>query len=177
MKPLETYLHLIFSPYGFLEMKDLMNILNNVSGKQLFNDQYRIIKSRKQLFLIRNTIISEEKIFLEKEKFDQKTLNLKDFVRNLPFYHQTEIEVDTEKLIFPLVLRKKKKGDFFFPFGMKGKKKVSKFFKDEKLSLHQKEQVWLLENGDGKLIWIVGLRLDDRFKLSKNTQKVSKISI
>lgn len=177
LEPLETYLYLIFSPYGFSVVKDLIDVLNNVSGKQLFSDQYRIIKSRKQLFLIQNKVISEEEISIEKEKFHQNNLNLKNIIGNLSFYSQKEIEVDWEKLIFPLKLRRRKKGDFFFPFGMKGKKKVNKFFKDEKLSLHQKEQVWLLENGDEKLIWIVGFRLDDRFKLKKNTEKISIIRI
>lgn len=177
LKPLETYLHLIFNPYGFSEIKDLVNILNNVSGKQLFNDQYRIIKSRNELFLIQNNTFVEEEIILEKEKFDQNNFNLRGIVSNRSFYDHTEIEVDTKKLIFPLKLRKKKKGDFFFPLGMKGKKKLSKFFKDEKLAAHQKEQVWLLENGDGKLIWIVGLRMDDRFKLIESTQNISRIRL
>ncbi len=177
LEPLETYLHLIFNPYGFSETKNLIHILQNSSGKQLFNDQYRLIKSRKQLFLIQNKTIQEEEIELEKEKFDQNNLDLKEIIRPLPFAYETEVKIDAEKLIFPLKLRRKRKGDFFVPLGMKGKKKVSKFFKDEKLSLHQKEQAWLLENGDGKLIWIVGLRLDGRFKIEENTKKIITISI
>ncbi|MFV0531243.1 MAG: tRNA lysidine(34) synthetase TilS [Flavobacteriales bacterium] len=177
LNPLETYLHLIFSPYGFLETKDLVNVLKSTSGKQLFNHQYRIIKNREQLFLIQNTRIEQDDIELQEERFVKNGLNLNEILGDSSFNNQTEVRVDTEKLIFPLRLRRKKKGDIFIPLGMKGKKKVSKFFKDEKLSIHQKERVWLLENGDGKLIWIVGLRLDDRFKVSENTKKISIIRI
>ncbi len=87
------------------------------------------------------------------------------------------IFVNSNLLQWPLVLRRKKIGDVFRPFGMGGMKKVSKFFKDEKLSKIQKENTWILENGDGKIIWIVGLRADDRFKITNANQKNYKISL
>ena len=76
-----------------------------------------------------------------------------------------------------MVLRRKQTGDYFQPFGMNGVKKVSKFFKDEKLSKIQKDNTWILENGDGKIIWIVGLRADDRFKITSNNQQNYKITL
>jgi len=78
-------------------------------------------------------------------------------------------------LKYPLTVRKWEKGDYFYPFGMTGKKKVSKFFKDEKLSLPEKEQVWLLCSNN-QIIWVIGLRADNRFKVTTDTNHILKIS-
>ena len=81
---------------------------------------------------------------------------------------------DAGKIDFPLVLRKWQAGDTFIPFGMKGQKKLSDFFIDSKLSRFEKEQVWILEN-KGRICWIVGKRMDNRFKISRKTSKIIKI--
>ena len=87
------------------------------------------------------------------------------------------IFVDENKLEYPLVLRRWKTGDIFQPFGMGGKsKKVSKFFKDEKLSLIEKEKTWVLFSGN-QIIWIVGIRQDERFKIEKTTKNRLKIQL
>jgi tRNA(Ile)-lysidine synthase len=83
--------------------------------------------------------------------------------------------LDKEKLNFPLVLRNWINGDYFYPFGMKGKKKVSKFFKDEKMDLVSKEKQWLLCS-DNKIVWVVGKRADERFKVDDSTRKILKIT-
>jgi tRNA(Ile)-lysidine synthase len=76
-----------------------------------------------------------------------------------------------------LVLRHWKEGDSFFPFGMGGKsKKVSKFFKDEKLSLIEKENTWLLCS-DNQIVWIIGIRADERFKIENTTKNRLKIQL
>ena len=75
---------------------------------------------------------------------------------------------------FPLVLRKWKKGDVFFPFGMKGKKTVSKYYKDEKMSFFDKQNQWLLCNND-EIVWVVGKRPDRRF--FKNNNASLKIEV
>lgn len=72
-------------------------------------------------------------------------------------------------------VRKCEKGDYFYPVGMRGKKKVSKFFIDDKMSLIEKEQTWLLCTKDNKIIWIIGKRLDDRFKITDKTVEILKI--
>ncbi len=87
----------------------------------------------------------------------------------------TTIFVDTDKLKYPLKLRKWREGDIFQPFGMKGKKKLSKFFKDEKLSLVAKEKIWILSS-DEQIVWIIGYRADDRFKVTSQTTNILKIS-
>jgi tRNA(Ile)-lysidine synthase len=90
--------------------------------------------------------------------------------------NSNSIFVYEEKLLFPLVLRRWQEGDFFYPAGMLGKKKVSKYFKDEKLSLIEKSNQWLLCS-DNQIIWIVGMRQDERFKATSNTTKILKITI
>ncbi len=170
LNPLKTYLHLIFKKYGFNETKDLINLLNNISGKQLFNEKYRIVKSRDKLFLFENIKLIEDKILIYKNDFESNNLDLNKFIEKLDFYKSHEIKIDKDKLVYPLRLRKKKEGDVFFPNGMKGSKKVSKYFKDEKLAVHQKEKIWLLENGDHKIIWVVGLRQDERFKIEEENK-------
>src|SRR6185312_6748673 len=87
------------------------------------------------------------------------------------------IFVDAEKIRFPLVLRKWNEGDVFQPFGMQGKsKKVSKLFKDEKLSLIEKEKTWILCS-DNQIVWVVGIRQDERFKIENTTNKILKIKL
>ena len=82
--------------------------------------------------------------------------------------------LDADKLKYPLIIRKKEEGDYFYPLGMKGKKKLSKYFKDEKLSLIDKENIWLLCSGND-VVWIIGRRLDDRYKVTENTKQILKI--
>lgn len=174
------YLLQILKRYGFSSIDEIEKICISDAGKVLKNEQYTILKDRKKL------IVFEEKSVL-KHVFYIKS---KDDVLNLPlFINISEVEteefntdkrtifVNSNLLKWPLVLRRKKTGDYFQPFGMNGIKKVSKFFKDEKLSKIQKDNTWILENGDGKIIWIVGLRADDRFKITSNNQKNYKITL
>ena len=80
-------------------------------------------------------------------------------------------QLDFDKLQFPLTLRHWKKGDFFVPFGQRGKQKLSDFFINQKLSRFEKEQIWLLCSGDD-IVWIVGHRIDDRYKITSKTKQV-----
>jgi tRNA(Ile)-lysidine synthase len=82
--------------------------------------------------------------------------------------------VDKETLKYPLLLRKWQKGDYFYPLGMGGSKKLSKYFKDEKVDVIAKERQWLLCS-DNKIVWVVGKRADDRFKITEKTKDILKI--
>ena len=86
------------------------------------------------------------------------------------------IFVDREKLKYPLSVRKWQEGDYFYPFGMKGKKKLSKYLKDEKLSIIDKEHIWVLCSGKD-IVWVVGKRADDRFKVTETSSQILKIKL
>ncbi|WP_185859498.1 tRNA lysidine(34) synthetase TilS [Blattabacterium cuenoti] len=180
LKPLSFYLFKLFSQYGFDDVKSLKSLIYAQSGKQLISKKYRIIKNRNNWILISNELLSENK---------NKTYVIQDFKNvclpiDIKFFFNPKKEdrkkmflVDFEKIQFPLLLRTWKKGDFFFPFKMKGKKKLSKYYKEKKFSLLEKEQTWLLINGNGYIILIVGNRLDDRFKITEKTKKILGIKI
>jgi len=175
----ETILREKLLPYNFRNIDDILSGLTANSGKEYLSDTHRIIKDRDRLILeeihenLDNEIIIDEKtiqffsplhiLFNTTEEFNEN-LNL-----NLA-------QLDKEKLSFPLKLRKWKTGDFFYPQGMKGKKKLSKYYKDEKYSLADKENQWLLVSGEN-IVWILGKRIDDRYKVTENTKQIYTVLI
>lgn len=174
-----TVLFEILKDYNFSGkiIKDVMRSLGGLSGKYFISDTHKLIKDRNHLIiyslekeLTTTCEISEsikEPIELTLEYFDISSYEImKD--RKVACF-------DADKLKMPLKLRKWKEGDIFYPFGMKGKKKkVSDYFSDNKFSIKDKEDCWLLES-DGDIIWIVSHRTDERFKLSKKTKRVLQI--
>lgn len=183
LQPLSFYLFKLFSPYGFYNVKSLKNLIYAQSGKQLISKKYRIIKNRNDWILVYRKFLSENKTYAipDIRNVVQTPLPIDmKFLLN-PKKEDQEKEkmflIDFDKIQFPLLLRTWRKGDFFFPFKMKGKKKLSKYYKEKKFSLLEKEQTWLLINGNGDIILVVGNRLDDRFKITKKTKKILGIKI
>lgn len=188
----KIYLFEILKEYGFTEWNDVADLLECQSGKQVFSKTHRLLKDREVLILseilqqeeierfeiFENTSEINVPIALKFETvaipFDTKNHQNK-VLEELIFDDKNTISIDFDNIEFPLILRKRQKGDFFFPIGLNGKKKVSKFFKDEKLSLIDKENAWLLCSKND-IVWVVGKRLDDRFKVTKSTSKILKIS-
>ena len=179
-KPLQTIVYEIVKDFGFtaLQTTDIVNLLQADSGKYIQSSTHRIIRNRKWVIISPKntneavTILIEEgdkKISFENGKLELD-LNSKFDIQNSKF----DIQLDASKITFPLLLRKWKQGDYFYPLGMKHKKKLSRFFIDNKLSLTQKENSWVLESNK-KIIWVVGMRIDDRFKITANTKEVLEV--
>ena len=176
----ESYLFKWLKEFGFTAWEDIYDLAESQTGKKVFSDTHLLLKNRNFLILSPiNQSDKEEEYVIAKNQTDVNfPLKLSfckaDDISNLS---NTTIFVDADKLQFPLILRKWKEGDSFSPFGMNGKtKKVSKFFKDEKLSLIEKETTWLLCS-DNQIVWIVGIRQDERFKIENTTQNILKIAI
>jgi tRNA(Ile)-lysidine synthase len=139
-----------------------------------------LIKDRDSLILSPINLINEKQEFLieENQKEVKIPLNLSFCkVTDIILVSNTTIFVDADKLQFPLVLRHWNDGDVFQPFGMEGKsKKVSKLFKDEKLSLIEKENTWILCSNN-EIVWVIGIRQDERFRIENNTKNILKIQL
>lgn len=173
-----SYLYQWLKEFGFTAWDDIYELVTSQSGKQVLAPYFRLIKDRDCLIL--SPLPSQE----NQQEFEIESLESKvKFPLNLDFSTVSKIGVasnstifvDQDKLVFPLTLRHWNEGDVFQPFGMEGKsKKVSKLFKDEKLSLIDKEKVWLLCSNN-QVVWVVGIRQDERFKIDPNSKNLLKI--
>jgi tRNA(Ile)-lysidine synthase len=175
----KAYLFQWLKNYGFTAWDDIYNLVDAQSGKQIYSEDYCLLKDRDCLILSLKEEATATDVYLIDKHVSQVNIPLKfEFcnVGNITESNSNSIFVDEEKLLFPLVLRRWQEGDFFYPAGMLGKKKVSKYFKDEKLSLIEKSNQWLLCS-DNQIIWIFGMRQDERFKATSNTTKILKITI
>jgi tRNA(Ile)-lysidine synthase len=176
----KAYLYQLLKEYHFTEWNDVYTLLSAQSGKQVFSKTHRLLKDRAFLMLskIKNEK-TEKYYFIEENTLEIKHpihLTFKEVTKKLTENKQT-IYVAKELLKFPLMIRKWQTADYFYPSGMQGKKKLSKYFKDEKLSLLEKEQTWLLCNKDSKIIWIINKRQDNRFFAKEGLKSTIKISI
>jgi len=168
----------LFKSFGFTEWEDVHGLLESQPGKIVYSKTHRLIRGREDLLL---TVVSplEDKIYTIKEDEEVVMLPMGTFqfepAEELEKSDTTVIFLDRDKLQFPLTVRKWQQGDYFYPFGMKGKKKISKFFKDEKLSLPQKENCWLLCSGQ-EIVWVINYRADARFAVEDSTQEILRLS-
>lgn len=175
-----AYLSLVFREFGFSSLKEIEKIVASETGSVLKNAKYTILKNRSFLNITDNFVVNSQEYCINSIYDVEKLpffMNISEVKEANVKSDKNSIFVNSNLLKWPLVLRRKKTGDVFHPFGFSGKKKVSKFFKDEKLSKFQKEEAWILVNGDGRIIWLVGLRADDRFKLTNNNQQTYLITL
>jgi len=175
LRPLKGYIHGIFKDYGFTEWENVEALLEAMPGKEIRSKTYRLVKDRD--FLLLAALVQEkEKTFMieEKDVFIQEPVTIYiSAVETIEESSVNKLYVDKKTLKFPLTLRKWKKGDYFYPLGMRGKKKLAKYFKDEKIDVLSKEQQWLLCSGE-QIVWVIGKRADNRFKIGPTTKNILK---
>lgn len=187
LNPLTTYLFELLSPFGFNYpvVCEISNSLSEEPGKQFFSTTHRLIKDRDHLIITslptNKTALPESSEFLITEKAKLVSVPVKLSLRKMANDPDFRIDpspevanLDLHKITFPLALRKWKKGDAFIPYGRNHRKKVSDFFTDCKLSIDLKENVWILCSGE-KIVWIVGHRIDNRFRITPKTKQVLQI--
>ncbi|MDO5980965.1 tRNA lysidine(34) synthetase TilS [Flavivirga spongiicola] len=175
----KAYLFEVFKDYEFTEWNDIVNLLDAQSGKYVLSNTHRLIKHRDTLLLSELHLEEQEEILILNINQEVETpFGILTFSKanDVSLNDTTTIYVDESLLKFPLEVRPWKVGDVFFPFGMKGKKKVSKYFKDEKLSLLDKESSLLLCSGNS-IVWVINRRADNRFRVTENTENIIKIEL
>ncbi|AJA69113.1 tRNA lysidine(34) synthetase TilS [Myroides odoratimimus] len=177
----KAYLYKWLSPLGFTAWSDIEDLINGASGKMIYSPTHVLLKNRGEFIIkpLPQEKENKEQIYLleNKQTLTQPlTISITPYEEKQLTSDASTIYVDGDLLTFPLTIRKYRSGDRFIPFGMKGTKKVSKFFKDEKFSLFDKENTWLLCS-ENKIVWVIGSRMDERFKIKDTTTNIIKIQI
>ncbi|NVJ88278.1 MAG: tRNA lysidine(34) synthetase TilS [Flavobacteriaceae bacterium] len=168
----KAYLYQLLKDYNFTEWNDLLQLLNAQTGKQVFSEYFRLLKNRNYLLLVSRNNESSINSFTEiNENIKEITFPVHlsfTEINQVKTQTKSSIYVDKDLLKYPLKVRKWENGDYIYPTGMQGKKKVSKYFKDEKFSQIDKENTWLLCNKENDVIWIINHRQDKRFLGNQN---------
>ena len=174
----QAYLYQWLVPFGFSDWVSIHDLVTAQSGKQIYSQKYTLLKDRSELIVFPNQETEETvQYWIDKDQKEVKFPLKITFcnVGDISVEPTNVIFVDEEKLQYPLKIRKWQEGDLFFPFGMNGSKKLSKYFKDEKFSLLDKSNTWLLCS-DNQIVWVIGKRQDERFKVTESTKQIIKIN-
>ena len=183
-QPLKTIAYELIKTFGFTakQVDDLVSLLHADSGKYIVSNTHRILRNRAWLIISPLKEENIDNILIEENQspilFQQKILKIDSLAaKGYQLSPSSDIAgLDASLITFPLLLRKWKKGDYFYPLGMQKKKKLARFFIDQKLSLNEKENTWVVEMNK-KIIWVVGKRIDDRFKVNTQTKTVLQLSV
>lgn len=179
LSPLETWLFELFSPFGFTrsQCEGIKKIMESDPGKRSISASHQLFKDRHRLILVESA----------GKAFDRYYLDSPDNLSSLPFPMDVELIersslgripgdehiacLDFDKIDFPLTIRHWLHGDYFFPLGMDQIKKLSDFFVDQKIPVPEKQRTWILASGR-KIVWIMGYRIDNRFRITEQTKNV-----
>ena len=177
--PNRTFLFELFRPFGLTGSLtgDLLKIVKGRTGGQIFTGTHRILKNRNEMLISRQSA-DEDRTFVAASLEELKICPLIEEVRTISSAKRVSVSddpamayLDHMKISFPVIIRKWQSGDFFYPFGMNRNKKLSDFFIDSKFSRLEKENAFIMETG-GDIVWIIGRRIDNRFRITDSTQKV-----
>ncbi len=173
-------LHELLRPFGFSwpVTKEIVASFKGLAGKQFDSPTHRLVKDRDQLVITPRRLAQYGTFQLAEGQEDL----LADGLRLRASQHagagyeiprsRSTAALDADKLKFPLTLRRWQEGDSFMPLGLKGKKHLSDFLIDQKVPLNLKDDVRVLTSADGKICWVVGFRVDERFKVDEETTRV-----
>lgn len=180
---LNTIIWELIRPFGFSvqQIPELVKLLDAPNGSCLYSATHQIIRNRKWIMIA--SIQPKENVFLAIDSANTtiefpagiltcKSINAPCLLEDNPW----KAHVDAKNISFPLLLRKPKMGDYFYPLGMDKKKKLNRFFIDQKLSKTQKEAIWVIESNQ-RIIWVLGMRIDNRFKCKPSTETVLELTI
>jgi len=178
------FLYFILKDFGF-NPKELPKILEalNYPGRQFHSSSHSLFTGRDFFYIYpKQNLVTKKSFRIETLKPEiTEPINLAfSIIENTDNFvikkNNRFASFDYDKIIFPLIIRKWKNGDSFYPLGMKKKKKLSDFFIDEKIPIPEKEAMWLLET-DGAICWLIGKRIDDRFKVTPTTKRILQIEM
>jgi tRNA(Ile)-lysidine synthase len=184
LSPLHTILFEVIKDYGFTphQVSEIIHLTQAEQGSYVLSSSHRIIRNRNWLIIAPVNNENGIHIVIEDDNrevnFSGGTLRIDSrYTDNISFSNDEHVaELDERRIKFPLLLRKWKAGDYFYPLGMKKKKKISRFLIDNKLSKTEKEKLYVIES-EKKICWVVGMRIDERFKITAGTKKVLKLTI
>ncbi|MDR1055144.1 MAG: tRNA lysidine(34) synthetase TilS [Prevotellaceae bacterium] len=179
------FLYYVLQEYGFKNetVNQIAGSLHSVPGKRFHSRTHTLLKDREYIILFPHIKTDETEFNISKtdEEINYPIdLSFKTITKIASFTPDKQVYVaqfDFNKLKFPLTLRKWRHGDSFIPFGMKGRKKLSNYFSDNKYSLYDKENQWILTTYDNEIIWVVGKRIDNRFKIDEQTKLIWQIEL
>ena len=160
-------------PFGFFQIESILNSCNEIPGKIFYSKSHKLLVDREKIII--SKIKKTKSIFIEISDSISEIrfpINLKFNISEDLDYIKSEKKVsfDVDKIRFPIQIRQWRQGDYFYPIGMKGKKKLSDFFIDQKFSRFKKDKCFIMCS-DEKIMWIIGHRMDDRFKITNTTKK------
>jgi tRNA(Ile)-lysidine synthase len=179
--PIKTIAFEIIKDFGFssAQTEEVLALIESESSKYVASSTHRIIRNRNWLIIAPLQSSEADNILIEageKEvRFSEGVLNIELVVDSRPSTVDHIATLDMSDIQFPLLLRRWKQGDYFYPLGMKKKKKLSRFLIDQKVSMLDKEKVWVIESNK-RMLWVIGYRIDDRFKITPSTKQVLKLS-
>lgn len=175
----------IIREFGFSpgQVDEVLALLDSDTGRHVSSAEYRILKNRKWLLISRHEMQDDGVFLLDgipgEISFQGGRLTAVEFPVPPADLEKTDPSlawIDAREVIFPLILRKWRKGDYFYPLGMRKKKKIARFLIDTKCSMTQKERTWVLESGK-RIVWVVGMRIDDRFRITQGTKAVIRLEL
>jgi len=179
----ETILFELLRPLGFhgRQIRQILAAINSISGKVFTSKTHTLLIDRVYMIITSGGEVSTEKYYFDPESPDTDLpLNFHSRILSIEEYQPSGdpdvAYLDYQKLDLPLILRRWEKGDFFYPLGMDHSKKVSDFFIDQKVNRIDKSRSWILASGE-QIVWIIGQRIDNRFKVTEETSDVLEIRI